>query len=201
VKIATWNVNSLKVCLPRLLELLAQHEPDVLCIQETKTEAAAFPVDELQQAGYRAAHHSAGVGRGSRSSPARSSSSPIRSPGCRASCATTRRAGSRPRSGPADRERLRFNGREVGSPTFAEKLAFLDAAALRAAALRDDAAPLLVGGDFNVTPADLDVHDPAAFEGSTYVTADERSRIDAILGAGGLVDAYRHLHPEGAQHT
>jgi exodeoxyribonuclease-3 len=52
VKLATWNVNSLKVRLPRVLEFLAEHEPDVICLQETKCEAEAFPVDELAQAGY-----------------------------------------------------------------------------------------------------------------------------------------------------
>jgi exonuclease III len=52
VKLATWNVNSLKVRLPRVLEFLAEHEPDVICLQETKSEAEAFPVDELAQAGY-----------------------------------------------------------------------------------------------------------------------------------------------------
>jgi exodeoxyribonuclease-3 len=81
------------------------------------------------------------------------------------------------------------------------KLAFFDAAALRVAAPRPDGVPLIVGGDFNVAPTDLDVYDPAAFAGSTHVTPEERSRVDAILAAGGLVDAYRQLHPGEVQHT
>jgi len=202
VKIATWNVNSLKVRLPRVLEFLAQHEPDVLCMQETKCEAEAFPVDELEQAGYDAVHHSAGrwagvaiAARGELdlADPVAGLPGELRDDEARWIEATV--GGLRVASVYVP------NGRAVGSPTFAEKLAFLDAAALRAAALRDDDAPLIVGGDFNVAPADIDVYDPVAFEGSTHVTADERSRIDAILAAGGLVDAYRHLHAGEVQHT
>jgi exodeoxyribonuclease III len=93
------------------------------------------------------------------------------------------------------------NGREIGSPTYDEKLAFLDAMAGRAAALHSQDAPLVVAGDFNVAPTDLDVYDPEAFVGSTHVTPEERSRVEAIGAAGGLVDAYRHLHPDDMQHT
>jgi exodeoxyribonuclease III len=93
------------------------------------------------------------------------------------------------------------NGREVGSPTYDEKLAFLDAMVARAAALRAQDAPLVIAGDFNVAPTDLDVYDPDAFVGSTHVTPEERRRVEAIRAAGGLVDAYRHLHPDNVQHT
>ena len=60
MRVVTWNVNSLKMRLPRVLELSGEHAPDVLCLQETKCEPAAFPHDELAQAGYRAADHSGG---------------------------------------------------------------------------------------------------------------------------------------------
>ena len=202
MKLATWNVNSLKARLPRVLELLARHEPDVVCMQETKCEAAAFPVDELAQAGYRAAHHSAGRWAGvailARSAleladPVAGLPGELRDDEARWIEATV--GGLRVASVYVP------NGRAVGSPTFAEKLAFLDAAALRVASLRADAGPLVVAGDFNVAPSDLDVYDPAAFAGSTHVTAEERSRVGAILAAGGLVDAYRHLHPGELQHT
>jgi exodeoxyribonuclease III len=69
------------------------------------------------------------------------------------------------------------------------------------AALRGSGGPLVLAGDFNVARDDLDVYDPAAFVGSTHVTPDERSRIDAILAAGGLVDALRHLRPDEVQYT
>jgi exodeoxyribonuclease-3 len=202
VKLATWNVNSLKMRLPRVLEFLAQHVPDVLCLQETKCEAAAFPVDELAQAGYHAVDHSAGRWAGvailARSDleladPVAGLPGELREDEARWIEATV--GGLRVVSVYVP------NGRAVGSPTFDEKLAFLDAAAQRVAAPRRDGLPLVVGGDFNVAPADLDVYDPAAFAGSTHVTPEERSRVDAILAAGDLVDAYRHLHPGEVQHT
>jgi exodeoxyribonuclease-3 len=69
----------------------------------------------------------------------------------------------------------------------------------RAEALRDW--PLVVAGDLNVCPTDLDVHDPAAFLGSTHVTEDERRRLRAVLERGRLVDVYRRLHPVEPGYT
>ena len=60
MRVVTWNVNSLRVRLPRVLEFLEQHRPDVACLQETKSPADGFPEQELAQAGYRSHHHSAG---------------------------------------------------------------------------------------------------------------------------------------------
>ncbi len=68
MRVVTWNVNSLKVRMPRVLELLEQHQPDVLCLQETKANPDAFPELELQAAGYRPCTRPAGAGRASRSS-------------------------------------------------------------------------------------------------------------------------------------
>jgi exodeoxyribonuclease-3 len=202
MKLVTWNVNSLKVRMPRVLELLGALAPDVVLMQETKTEAAAFPADELAAAGYDAVHHSAGRWAGV-AILARTELGGIGAP----------HAGL-PGESREDEARwieatvagLRVasvyvpNGREVGSPTYDEKLAFLDAMARRAGQLRD-AGPLFVGGDFNVAPADIDVYDPVAFAGSTHVQPEERSRIEAIIASGNLVDAYRHLHPDDVQHT
>ncbi len=193
MKLVTWNVNSLKARLPRVLELLEAHAPDVVLLQETKTEAGAFPGAELAAAGYRAAHHSAGRWAGvavlARETPAEL------------------RAGL-PREPAADEARwleatvagVRFaavyvpNGRAVDSEFYVAKLAFLDAAAERIRTLAAEG-PLVVAGDFNVCPTDLDVYDPAAFEGATHVTEPERRRFRALVEAG-TVDAFRHLHPD-----
>ncbi|MGB2709979.1 MAG: exodeoxyribonuclease III, partial [Conexibacter sp.] len=86
------------------------------------------------------------------------------------------------------------NGREVGSEWYAAKLAFLAAAAERVRALAA-AGPLVVAGDMNVAPTDLDVYDPAAFAGSTHVTAPERAALQALCDAG-LADPFRRLHPD-----
>ncbi len=179
--------------LPRVLEFLDKHRPDVVCMQETKCDPGAFPHGELAEAGYRAVDHSAGRWAG---------------------VAIAARAGhelGQPDAGlpgEADPAEARFiqadvaglrvasvyvpNGRAVGTEAFAAKLAFLDAMA--GAASAHHGAPLVLMGDMNVAPADLDVYEPALFEGATHVTEDERGRLRRILDTG-LVDAYRALHP------
>ncbi len=187
MKLATWNVNSLNARLPRVLELLGAHAPDVLCLQETKTEPDAFPTAELEAAGYASVHHSAGRWAG----VAIAARSPLADP---ASGLPGEAAAGEARWIEATVDGLRVasayvpNGRGLDSPEFPKKLAFLDAMRERAGALD------VLAGDLNVTADDLDVYDPAAFEGSTHVTEEERSRLRAILDAG-LVDAYRRLHP------
>lgn len=202
MRLVTWNVNSLKVRLPRVLEFLAEHEPDVVCMQETKCEPAAFPLAELTAAGYEAVHHSAGRWAGVAIL-------------ARAGLGLSDAAAGLPGESRAEEARwieasaggLRVvstyvpNGREVGSPSYEEKLVFLDAVARRAREFRAREEPVVVAGDFNVAPEDVDVYDPAAFAGSTHVTPDERGRVETILQAGDLVDAYRVLHPDEQQFT
>jgi len=198
VKLATWNVNSLKARLPRVLELIDVHAPDVLVLQETKAEPGAFPALELSAAGYAAVHHSAGRWAGvailAREAPAGERAGlPGEPAGDEARWVEATVAGVRVVSVYVP------NGRAVDSPAYADKLRFLEAAAGR---VRELAArgPLVVAGDFNVCPADLDVYDPVAFAGSTHVTEPERERFRAILAAG-VVDAYRELHPAEAGFT
>ncbi len=97
------------------------------------------------------------------------------------------------------------NGRHPEDPMFPVKLEFLDRMADRLAALRR-AGPVVLGGDLNIAPADVDVYDPAAFVGSTHVTDHERSRLQAILDGEpasepAYVDAYRHCHPDEVGFT
>ena len=202
MKLVTWNVNSIKVRLPRVLEFLAEFAPDVVCMQETKCEDEAFPVAELRAAGYHAVHHSAGrwAGVAIAARDAVALEDPVAGlPG--------ELRGDEARWIEATAAGLRVvstyvpNGRAVGSPTFEEKLAFLDAAAAQVAALRAAGAPLAVAGDFNVAPSDLDVYDPQAFVGSTHVTREERGRVEEIIAAGELVDAFRALHPDEVGYT
>jgi exodeoxyribonuclease-3 len=201
VRIATWNVNSLKMRMPRVLELLEQYRPDLVALQETKSEPDAFPQDTLADAGYRAVHHSAGrwagvallaregrelanVCAGLEGEPARDEARWIE----------------------ADVGDVRAvsvyvpNGQAVGAPAFADKLRFLEAIAERVPELVADGRPVVIAGDFNVCRTDLDVYDPVAFAGDTHVTEDERSRFEAILDAG-LVDTFRRLHPDATAYT
>jgi exodeoxyribonuclease-3 len=199
MKLVTWNVNSLRARLPRLLGLLEELQPDVVCLQETKAAAGApFPL-ELAGAGYTAVGH--GGGRwGGVAVLLRPGLEPVEVA-----------AGLPGEPDPAEARWVEVdlgwlhvvsvyvpNGRAVGTPTFAAKLAFLDAATKRLAALHGR--PLVVAGDFNVAPADPDVYDPAAFVGSTHVTAEERGRLGRLLDLG-LVDAWRRLHPDEAGFT
>ncbi len=197
MKVVTWNVNSLRARMERVLEFLEVHSPDALLLQETKCSPEQFPVDELAAAGYEAVHHSGGrwagvavlapkghglkeakVGLDGEASPdqARWVEAEIESLGVRVASVYV------------------VNGQEVGSEPFAQKLQFLSAMADRAEELAGT--PLVVGGDMNVAPLDIDVYDPSKFEGATHVTEEERAGLRAVAERGGLVDAYRQLHPD-----
>jgi exodeoxyribonuclease-3 len=200
VRIVTWNVNSLRTRLPRVLELLADLAPDVLCLQETKLEKAAFPHAELREAGYAAVEHSGGRWAGvAVLAPLTATLAEV--------------AGGLPgepdpvdaRWVEADVDGIRVvstyvpNGRAPATPWFEQKLRFLAAARERAAALAP-AGRLVVAGDFNIAPEDRVVYDPAAFVNSTHVTPVERAAHRALLAAG-LRDAYREVSPEGQRFT
>jgi exodeoxyribonuclease III len=199
VRLVTWNVNSLKVRAPRVLEFLAEHAPDVVCLQETKSEPTAFPVAELEAAGYASVHHSggrwAGVAVLAREGLAIEDVA-VGLPG------EARPEQARWVEATVDGLRVAsvyvVNGQAVGSEPWAEKLQFLHAVEARVAALREAPGGLVVMGDFNIAPADADVYDPAAFAGSTHVTPEEREALADICASGGLVDAYRALYPLGA---
>jgi exodeoxyribonuclease-3 len=199
VRVVTWNVNSLRARLPRVLELLAEHRPDVVCLQETKCAPDTFPEADLRLAGYGAVHNSGGQWAGvallardglELADPRiglEGEPQPAEARWCEATVAGIRFAST-----------YVPNGRALDSPEFPRKLAFLDAIAARVDALRGDS--LFVAGDFNVARGDEDVYDPAAFVDSTHVTDAERGRVRAILERG-LVDAYRHVHPDEVQYT
>ncbi len=200
MRIVTWNVNSLRARLPRVLELLADLAPDVLCLQETKVEPSAFPHDELREAGYAACDHSGGRWAGV---------------AVLAPLATAPAEAGRGLPGEPDPDDARWieadvggvrvistyvpNGREPATPWFEGKLRFLAAARERLAELAP-AGSLVVAGDFNVAPEDIDVYDPVAFAGSTHVTPEERAARRALL-ATGLRDAYREVSPDGRRYT
>jgi exodeoxyribonuclease-3 len=199
MKIATWNVNSLNARLPRVLEFLELHSPDLLLMQETKVDPDKFPDAALADVGYHAVHHS----RGRWAGVAIAAPTSVALEDARAGLDAEPDAGEA-RWLEATAGSLRVvttyvpNGRSIDSPFYEDKLRFLDAAAERIRAL--SAGELLVAGDFNVCPSDLDVYDPAAFVGSTHVTPAERERFAALLEAG-TVDAFRQLHPDEPGYT
>ena len=192
MKIATWNVNSLRVRLPHVLDWLAAHAPDVLCLQETKLEDAAFPFAELAAAGYRAVHDGQktynGVAILARAEPAEvvRGIPGFDDPQKRMIAATL--------------DGLRVvcayfpNGQSVDSDKYQYKLKWLTAltAWLREELLRHPDLVLL--GDFNIAPADCDVYDPVAWQGQVLCTEAERVAFRGLVALG-LVDAFR-LFPQ-----
>ena len=198
MKLVTWNVNSLRARLPRVLEFLDAERPDVVCLQELKCGDGQVPALELGQAGYHVVDYPGGPREGVA----------VLAPAGRRIGAVRRGLPGEPDPGEArwievDVDGVTCasvyvpNGREVGSVYYEAKLGFLDAMAAR---IRELPAPLVVAGDVNVAPTDDDVWDPGAYAGATHVTEPERARFQALLDAG-LVDAYRAVHPDTPQFT
>jgi exodeoxyribonuclease-3 len=195
VRIATWNVNSVKQRLPRLLPWLDERAPDVVCLQETKLADEAFAEllgSELSDRGYEVATHGEAAWNGVAILSRAGLEDVVRGipggpgfpePEARAVAATC--GGLRVVSVYVP------NGRSPGSEHYAYKLEWL--AALREM-VRADAASALVCGDMNIAPADEDVFDPEAYEGHTHVTAPEREAL-AALQALGLRDVVRDRWP------
>jgi len=199
VKLVTWNVNSIRQRLERLIALLARHAPDVVCLQETKVTDADFPVAALREAGYATAFAGQksynGVAILARSEPAE------------VTCGF--------RDG-ADDGQARLiaatvadvrvicayvpNGQAVGTEKYAYKLEWLERLRRMLEREADASQPLALAGDFNVAPADADVHDPEAWRGQVLCSEPERAALARVLDWG-LVDAFRARYPERVAFT
>jgi exodeoxyribonuclease III len=211
VRIATWNVNSLKARLDKVWWWLDRAQPDVLLMQETKLADDAVPIAEFAQRGYQLAHHGEGRWNGvaiaSRvgiSDVTTNFGEPLR----------TAATPDVPDDEPLREARmisavcgdLRVisvyapNGRTLDSIFYQAKLAWYARLArfLREAHSPDDR--LVIGGDFNVAPTDADVWDAAACHGGTHVSEKEREAFAQLLHWG-LVDAYRKHHAEPARFS
>lgn len=196
--VASWNVNSLAVRMPRLVEFLAVYAPDVVCLQETKTRTEAFPHLEVQMAGYSAIEHSSG---------GRNGVAILVRDGLTFGDVVSGLPG-QPNSDEArwiqtvvDGITLASvyvpNGRSLDDPAFADKLGFLDA---MVATAEQVPSPLVIAGDFNIAPADIDVYDPVHYIGTTHTSATERATLTRLRGLG-LRDAFRELHPNEQRFT
>jgi exodeoxyribonuclease III len=188
MKLATWNVNSLKVRLQQLVDWVATAQPDVLCLQETKLEDGKFPQAELEAAGYRAVYAGQktynGVALLARSVPS----------DVVTSIPEFSNEQKRVVAGTIEGTRVVClyapNGQAVGSEKFEYKLRWYGA--LRAW-LRDELVRhtrLAVLGDLNIAPEDRDVHDPKAWEGQIHCSEPERAAFRSLLELG-LKDAFR----------
>jgi exodeoxyribonuclease III len=227
MRIATWNVNSLKARQDAVEHWLARAEPDILLMQETKLTDDDAPVMAFAMAGYQLVHHGEGrwngVGIAARNGLAISDvvtnfgDGPVRDSGPGGAGGAT--AGEddfdpfdEARMLAATIDGLRVatiyapNGRVVDSPFYFGKLAWFDRLArwIRESDALDTSAAhagsFVIGGDFNVAPTPVDVWDPAAAHGGTHVSDRERAAVQALLDLG-LTDGYRVRHQEPGRYT
>ena len=195
MRIATWNVNSLKARLSRVEEWLADVQPDVLCMQETKLSDDAFPALTFQALGYESAHHGQGQWNGVAILSKVGLTDVVANfadgqpPDAEARLITATCAGVRVTSVYVP------NGRALDHDHYHYKLAWL--ARLRAHVSLNSAPTdsVIVTGDFNIAPDDKDVYDPTKMVGATHVSAAERDEFEALC-AWGMTDIFRHHHPE-----
>ena len=188
MKLATWNVNSLKVRLPHVLDWLAAEQPDVLCIQETKQEDKAFPYAELQAAGYTAIHNGQKTYNGVALLGKHAGLDVLRDipnlddpqkrviaasyDGVRVVCAYIP------------------NGSEVGSEKYEYKLRWLKALHDWLGEELQCYPRLALLGDYNIAPDDRDVHDPLAWKDKILCSEPEREAFRKLTSLG-LSDAFR----------
>ena len=188
MKLASWNVNSLKVRLPHLADWLAQARPDVLCVQETKSEDAKFPRAEVEALGYRVAY----AGQKTYNGVALLAKGPLED----VVAGISGFADEQKRVLAATVAGVRVvcvycpNGQAVGSEKYDYKLRWYAALKEYLAAELARHSHLAVAGDFNVAPEDRDVHDPKAWEGQVQVSDPERAAWRALLALG-LADSFR----------
>jgi exodeoxyribonuclease-3 len=199
VKIATWNVNSVKVRLPHLMDFLKNAQPDVLCLQEIKCLDADFPRLEMATLGYKVE----ALGQRAYNGVALLSREPAKDvlrglPG-----------------DPAD-DHARYieatigdlrvasiylpNGNPVESDKYPYKLAWMKRLTTHAGALLDSEQPVVLAGDYNVCPTDEDVYDPEGWRNDALCRPESRAAF-RILPNLGYIDAFRALHPEPHRYT
>lgn len=192
MKLASWNVNSLKVRLPQVLDWLGSAQPDILGLQETKLTDDRFPAAEVQEAGYHVIHAGQSTYNGVAVLARQPMTEPITDipglddPQRRVLAVTV--AG------------IRFinlyvpNGQEVGSEKFAYKLGWLERLHAWLKNELQQHEKLVVVGDFNIAPEDADVHDPEEWRGKVLFSEPEHQALEMLLNLG-LVDTFR-LFPQ-----
>jgi exodeoxyribonuclease III len=200
MKIATFNVNGVKGRMPRLLEWLAESQPDVACLQEIKTGDATFPHLRIEDAGYgvvwhgQRAHHGVAIlARGEKPVEVRRGL-----PGDDAD--------GQARYLEADVRGLRIasvylpNGNPTGSPNFEYKLAWFERLVVYAQTLIDAGRPMILAGDFNVVPTNTDIYNAGSWRFDAVLQPQTRALYQRLL-AQGWIDATRVLHPTQRIYT
>lgn len=188
MKIAAWNVNSLKVRLPQLLEWLAAQQPDVVCLQETKLEDHNFPSADIQAAGYEVAFSGQKTYNGVALLSRAGMSDVV--------CGNPHYPDPQKRLIAATVSGIRVvcayipNGQALDSEKYVYKLAWLEALEKWLGEQLAVNPQLALAGDFNIAPEDRDVHNPAAWEGQILCSPAERAAFQRMLALG-LKDSFR----------
>ena len=200
MKIATFNVNGVNGRLPRLLEWLEETAPDIVCLQEIKTDDTKFPAKKLEDAGYGAvwhgqrAHHGVAIlAKGEKPVEVRRGL-----PGDAADVQA--------RYLEADVKGLRVasiylpNGNPAPGPKFDYKLAWFERLIAHAAGLYGSGLPVVLAGDLNVVPTDFDIYNAWAWRWDAVMQPETRDAYQRLL-AQGWIDSTRHLHPKTRIYT
>ena len=198
MKIATWNVNSIKARLPNVLEWLDDAQPDVALLQEIKTVDDGFPAMEIEERGYNCAVH----GQKSYNGVAILSKHPLEDVVCGL-------------PGNTDDDQARYieawvdagdrgarvasiylpNGNPAPGDKYDYKLRWMDCLAAHALDLLKSEEPVVLGGDYNVIPTDGDVHNPDAWADDALFRPETRAKFRTLLNLG-YTEAWRSLHAE-----
>jgi len=195
MRIVTWNVNSLKARMPRVVEWVEMMNPDVLCMQETKLADDAFPIQTFKEMGYQSVHHGQGRWNGVAILSRVGLEDPLSGfddggePDQDARIIWATCGGVRVASAYIP------NGREIGHEHYQYKLEWLSRLREHLEQNHMKEEKIAVVGDFNVAPEDRDVWDIAAFEGATHVSPPEREAFSNILDWG-LTDTMRDSYPD-----
>jgi exodeoxyribonuclease-3 len=199
VRIATWNVNSLKARLERVEQWLADMQPDVLCMQETKLSDEAFPALAFMGMGYEAAHHGQGQWNGVAILSKVGLDEVVMNfaegePDPDARIITALCGGVRVTSVYVP------NGRSLDDDHYQFKLRWLAQLRQHVAATSSPDDAVIVAGDFNIAPADIDVYDPAKFVNATHTSPPERALLTELCDWG-MVDLFRQQHSEAKLYS
>jgi len=198
MKIVTWNVNSLNVRLPHLLSYLNEHQPDIVALQETKLPDDKFPKEEIEAAGYQVSfsgqktYNGVAIVSKTAATEIETEIPNLDDPQRRLLAATI------------DSVRVINiyvpNGQEVGSEKYDYKFRWLEAFKAYLSQQQAIYPKLVVLGDFNIAPADLDVHNPKRWEGKIMCSDAERRMFRSLL-AMGFTDGIRTLYPDQPMHS
>jgi exodeoxyribonuclease-3 len=194
LKIVTYNVNGVNGRLPRLLEWLAETSPDIVCLQELKTDDSKFPVKAIEDAGYRAIWHGQRSHHGVAILAKGEAPNEIQ----------------RGLPGDATDGQTRYleaevkglvvasiylpNGNPQPGPKFDYKLAWFERLIKHAETLYESGRPVILAGDFNVVPTNTDIYNAWAWRWDAVMQPESRDAYQRLL-AQGWVDSTRHLHP------